>query len=171
VSAACSGALAARCASLVTAQRVLELAKNAKSLWEGRQPSERRDLLARLVCNPRLDGRTVRGRTQGFTRGQLNAGTRNAAAQALYVQLGMAPVFGTVLVELDAAAANQLPTIQAASSAHVVGRFGEPPSPIGVLPVRVRVDDNAALVNELCVAGGVVLLRMIRMAGEIPALP
>ncbi len=47
-------------AYLVTADRVLELAKNAKRLWEGRTPSEQRDFLARLVCNPRLDGRTVR---------------------------------------------------------------------------------------------------------------
>ena len=45
---------------LVTAERVLELAKNAKSLWEARSPSERRDFLERLVCNPRLEGRTVR---------------------------------------------------------------------------------------------------------------
>ena len=45
---------------LVTAERVLELAKRAKSLWEGRQPTEKRDLLEKLVCNPRLDGRTVR---------------------------------------------------------------------------------------------------------------
>jgi DNA invertase Pin-like site-specific DNA recombinase len=45
---------------LVTAERVLELAKNAKSLWEARSPSERRDFLERLVWNPRLDGRTVR---------------------------------------------------------------------------------------------------------------
>jgi hypothetical protein len=45
---------------LVTAERVLELAKSAKSLWEGRSPTEKRDLVARLVCNPRLDGRTVR---------------------------------------------------------------------------------------------------------------
>ncbi len=47
-------------AYLVTADRVLELAKNAKQLWEGRTPAEQRDFLARLVCNPRLDGRTVR---------------------------------------------------------------------------------------------------------------
>lgn len=47
-------------AYLVTAARVLELAKDAKTLWEGRSPAEQRDLLARLVCNPRLDGRTVR---------------------------------------------------------------------------------------------------------------
>ncbi len=47
-------------AYLVTAQRVLELAKNAKSLWEGRSPEERRDLLAKLLWNPVLDGRSVR---------------------------------------------------------------------------------------------------------------
>lgn len=45
---------------LVTADRVLELAKNAKALWEVRNDEEKRDLLAKLVCNPRLDGRTVR---------------------------------------------------------------------------------------------------------------
>lgn len=45
---------------LVAADRVLELAKRARSLWEGRSPEERRDFVARLVCNPRLDGRTVR---------------------------------------------------------------------------------------------------------------
>ena len=44
---------------LVTAERVLELAKNANSLWKGRTPTERRDFLERLVCNPRLDGRSV----------------------------------------------------------------------------------------------------------------
>ena len=42
------------------AERVLELAKNAKALWEGRSDEEKRDLVAKLVCNPRLDGRTVR---------------------------------------------------------------------------------------------------------------
>jgi hypothetical protein len=45
---------------LVTAERVLELAKSAESLWEGRSPTEKRDLLERLVWNPRLDGRSVR---------------------------------------------------------------------------------------------------------------
>lgn len=45
---------------LVTAERVLELAKNAKSLWEERSPTERRDLLEALVSNPTLDGRSVR---------------------------------------------------------------------------------------------------------------
>lgn len=45
---------------LVTAERVLELASRAKTLWNGRGSVEKRDLVARLVCNPRLDGRTVR---------------------------------------------------------------------------------------------------------------
>ena len=45
---------------LVTAERVLELAKNAKKLWERRTPQERCDLLDKLLCNPVLDGRTVR---------------------------------------------------------------------------------------------------------------
>jgi hypothetical protein len=47
-------------AYLITAQRTLELARVAKSLWERRNREEQRDLLARVVCNPRLDGRTVR---------------------------------------------------------------------------------------------------------------
>ena len=47
-------------AYLVTAQRVLELARNARSLWEARNASEKRDFLASLVCNSRLDGRSVR---------------------------------------------------------------------------------------------------------------
>ena len=33
---------------LVNAERVLELAKRAKSLWEGREPKEQRDFLARM---------------------------------------------------------------------------------------------------------------------------
>ena len=45
---------------LVTAHRVLELAKTAKALWNGRSPEEKRDFLEKLVRNPRLDGRTVR---------------------------------------------------------------------------------------------------------------
>jgi DNA invertase Pin-like site-specific DNA recombinase len=45
---------------LDTARDVLELAKNARSLLEGRSATEKRDFLARLVCNPRLDGRSVR---------------------------------------------------------------------------------------------------------------
>lgn len=47
-------------AYLDTARDVLELAKQAKSLLETRSREEKRDFLARLVCNPRLDGRTVR---------------------------------------------------------------------------------------------------------------
>jgi site-specific DNA recombinase len=46
-------------AYLVTAQNVLELAKNAKALWNTRSAAERRDFLAKLVCNPRLNGRTI----------------------------------------------------------------------------------------------------------------
>ncbi len=45
---------------LVTAARVLELAKSAKFLWEMASPEQKRDLLERLVSHPRLDGRTVR---------------------------------------------------------------------------------------------------------------
>lgn len=45
---------------LVTAQRTLELAKNAKVLWESRTPEERRDLLKMLLQNPVLDGSTAR---------------------------------------------------------------------------------------------------------------
>ena len=47
-------------AYLDTAKDVLELAKEAKSLLNSRSAEEKRDFLARLVCNPRLDGRTVR---------------------------------------------------------------------------------------------------------------
>jgi hypothetical protein len=47
-------------AYLFTAQRVLELAKGAKDLWNGRSPEEKRALLEKVVCNPRLEGRTVR---------------------------------------------------------------------------------------------------------------
>jgi DNA invertase Pin-like site-specific DNA recombinase len=46
-------------AYLVTASRVLELAKSAKKLWLSRSPDERVELLARLVCNLRLEGRNV----------------------------------------------------------------------------------------------------------------
>ena len=46
---------------LDTAREVLELAKDAKSLIEKLTLPERRaDLLALLVCNPRLEGRSVR---------------------------------------------------------------------------------------------------------------
>jgi len=47
-------------AYLDTAQDVLELARQAKSLLETRSREEKRDFLARLVWNPRLEGRTVR---------------------------------------------------------------------------------------------------------------
>lgn len=47
-------------AYLVTAQRVLELAKTVKTLRITRTREERRDFLAKLLCNPVLDGRTVR---------------------------------------------------------------------------------------------------------------
>lgn len=46
-------------AYLVTAERVLELAKNAKALWNTRSPEERRDFLAKLLWNPRLNGRSA----------------------------------------------------------------------------------------------------------------
>ena len=45
---------------LVTGARVLEMAKQAKSLWIGRSPEEKRDFVSQLVCNPRLEGRKVR---------------------------------------------------------------------------------------------------------------
>ena len=45
---------------LVTAHRVLELAKSARTLWNGRSAQEKCELLEKLVCNPRLEGRTVR---------------------------------------------------------------------------------------------------------------
>jgi hypothetical protein len=45
---------------LVTAQRILELAQNAKSLWKTRPPSNKRALLEKVVSNPTLTGRSVR---------------------------------------------------------------------------------------------------------------
>ncbi len=47
-------------AYLVTAQRVLELAKHARTHWDRRSPQQKRELLAEVVCNSRLDGRTLR---------------------------------------------------------------------------------------------------------------
>ena len=44
---------------LVTADRVLELAKSAKNLWSQRSERERVDLLSRVVSNPRLEGKNV----------------------------------------------------------------------------------------------------------------
>ncbi len=45
---------------LHTAQTVLELAKQAKSKVETRSREEKLALLSRVVCNPQLEGRTVR---------------------------------------------------------------------------------------------------------------
>ncbi len=45
---------------LVTAQRTLELASRAKSLWNSRSPHERRDLLEKLLSNQSWDGVTAR---------------------------------------------------------------------------------------------------------------
>lgn len=45
---------------LVTAKTVLELARDARSLMETRSDADKVQLLSRLLCNPRLDGRTVR---------------------------------------------------------------------------------------------------------------
>jgi len=111
-----------------------------------------------------------RGRAQGFRRWQLNVAVDNAAAQALYAQLGMAAAFETVLLEADVAIAMRHTAIRA-DSFSVVGRFGEPPPPMdgSVSPVRVVVHGDAALVDELCAAGGVVVHRTLRMSGEMPA--
>src|SRR2546421_8332001 len=43
-----------------TADRIFELAKQARSLWSQRTPSEQRELLEMLVSNPRLEGSSVR---------------------------------------------------------------------------------------------------------------
>jgi DNA invertase Pin-like site-specific DNA recombinase len=45
---------------LVTADRIFELAKQARTLWNQRTPSERRQLLELVVSNPRLEGSSVR---------------------------------------------------------------------------------------------------------------
>lgn len=45
---------------LVTAQSILELATEAKSLWESRPPQERLDFLKTILSNQVLDGVTVR---------------------------------------------------------------------------------------------------------------
>lgn len=39
-------------ASTSSPPSVLQLAKNARSLWERRSDDEKRDLLAKLVCSP-----------------------------------------------------------------------------------------------------------------------
>ena len=46
-------------AYLFTAQRILELAQQAKSLWKTRSGREKRQLLEELVSNPTLTGTTV----------------------------------------------------------------------------------------------------------------
>lgn len=112
-----------------------------------------------------------RGRAHGLTRWQLNVHFENVAAQVFYAKLGMAPAFESVLLELDVAIAKRFPVIQAGgTSARVVGQFGEPAPSVGAdgSPARVRVEDDAALVSELRAAGGVVLLRALRMVGEMP---
>jgi hypothetical protein len=45
---------------LVTADRCFELAKQARTLWNQRTPSERRQLLEMVLSNQQLDGATVR---------------------------------------------------------------------------------------------------------------
>lgn len=45
---------------LVTADRIFELAKQAKSLWKRRTPIEQRQLLDLVLSNPRLEGVTAR---------------------------------------------------------------------------------------------------------------
>ncbi len=45
---------------LATAERIFELAKQARTLWNERNPRERRELLEMVLSNPRLDGVTVR---------------------------------------------------------------------------------------------------------------
>ncbi len=47
-------------AYLVTARKVLELAKSAKALWETRTKEEKRDFLEQILSNRVLDGLTVR---------------------------------------------------------------------------------------------------------------
>ena len=76
-------------AYLDTARDVLELAKQAKSLLETQSREEKRDFLARLVCNPRLDGRTVRFDFEETVRGAC----RNASCERLASPEGVEPVF------------------------------------------------------------------------------
>lgn len=45
---------------LVTADRCFELAKQARTLWNQRSPSEKRQLLEMVLSNPRLDGASAR---------------------------------------------------------------------------------------------------------------
>ena len=43
-----------------TAKTVLELARDAKSLWKVKSPKERKEFLSAILSNPVLDGATVR---------------------------------------------------------------------------------------------------------------
>jgi hypothetical protein len=45
---------------LETAKSILELATQAKSLWESRSPAEKRTMLEKVLSNPKLQGSTVR---------------------------------------------------------------------------------------------------------------
>jgi site-specific DNA recombinase len=45
---------------LVTTERIFELAKQSKSLWKRRSPTEQRELLEMLLSNPRLEGVSAR---------------------------------------------------------------------------------------------------------------
>ena len=112
-----------------------------------------------------------RGRALGFTRWQLNVLVGNSAARSLYERLGMTVAFEVVLFEFDAAIVTQLlPAIGSGSMrARIAGRFGEPPPPVAIdgAPVRVAVEGDDALVNEL-VAHGVAIRRMWRMVGPLP---
>jgi ribosomal protein S18 acetylase RimI-like enzyme len=115
-----------------------------------------------------------RGRAHAFGRWQLNVAIDNAAAQALYAQLGMAAVFENFLLELDAAVAVRHLAMHAdATRVHIVGRFGEPAPPMesSESPVRVVVHGDAALANELRAAGGVLVHRTLRMSGDMPESP
>lgn len=47
-------------AAMEKSESILELATNAKSLWESMSPRDRREFLDKLVSNPVLDGVTVR---------------------------------------------------------------------------------------------------------------
>ena len=47
-------------AALITAKKILELARKAPDLYLRATPQERRDLLAKILSNPVLDGTTVR---------------------------------------------------------------------------------------------------------------
>jgi len=47
-------------AYLETAESILELATQAKLLWESRSPLKRRSLIETVLSNPVLDGKTIR---------------------------------------------------------------------------------------------------------------